>query len=56
LFLRLVHFDLETAEIVEQRVPVLLIDDPIQIGSVFDQHFCDEEADLFVLKTGRLFD
>jgi tRNA A37 methylthiotransferase MiaB len=40
----------------QQRKTILLIDDPIQISSVFDEHISDQEADLSVLETCRFLD
>jgi hypothetical protein len=37
LLLRLVHFHLQAAEVVQQRKSILFINDPIQVGSVLDQ-------------------
>jgi hypothetical protein len=55
LFLGLVHLHLEAAEIVEQRVAVLLVDDPVHIGARPHEEFGDEEADFAVFEAGGFF-
>lgn len=51
LFLILVHLHLQTTEVMKQRVAIFLVDDPIQIRSVFYEEISDEETYLLVLET-----
>lgn len=55
LFLRFIHLHLECTEIMEKRKAILLINDPIQISSMLDEHVRDQEAYLFILETCWLF-
>lgn len=54
LALGLVHLHLGTAEVVDQRVPVLLVNDPVHVSPVLDQQLRNQEADLLVFEAGGL--
>lgn len=49
--LRLIHLHLQRTEIMQQRPPPRLLNDPIGIRPVLDQQLTHQETNLLVLKT-----
>lgn len=50
LALSFVHFNFGAAEIVNEGISILLINDPINVSSMLNQHLCYQKANLLVLE------